>query len=1256
VSEDHHPPVIISRRIARLERSETETAEYRVAENGLPSFGDEESILRSFYEKALRGYRHGLVKLESEEGRALGLVPPSWNAGPAYVEIDDWALPILASEDGLAAVQVTESLIRGDVQPTKELLSKIAVLMGKEDLPFKMALFKRLFFYFVDSPEMLATLVGSQQLRSDLAEVFKLLPWAERFYPYLLNLAHLLGQLRHLVAKPLPELSYYFGYVHPRLSSSLSAVVEALKIYKAEPTADNFSTLLVHSSKFTSLLRRIPGNWFPGKIRLSLMARLGGLGDYLEVEAGRIKTLDSTQLRNLHVTLLRVALFCLELRRVSGLLTTASLVSNVSRAGRAADGGDFFDEKPWYLERLPEELHQAAIQLADMDPKQALEVIQKQESWSDSKLERERVNMLLNCAEVLKFHAQNLDRNDGPKYREDASRFVQKSLPFYWEAMKLGLGRKGLVSNRHARALTLQGKIAASLGNYSLAHKSLTDAVEVLKPLTREDYLGEPEKGLYAKTIIQIEAKLLIARHFAEEREQVQLEIVRALEQLITENPEHAKAYGLLCQYYVEVADFTTALKLLDDWINQWRDMGKPKPSLDSLQYRAAQLSAIAASEDESFKLEAITRYADVLKDQPANSKAADELIEMLYEFPSYQFHSAYALVDAKLARVGPECQPLHAVVRVLLEDDISLPTDVRSWSEAFAALMKGSTPLIEKANDYILQLSHGGGQPTVTRKQLLTALEIMSKWYFKRSNRIPAAGELDAAERVTNLYLQIDKKDVVCWTRKFDIAMQRGNVKEAESVVNSLVQEFPTDPILQLKLATLRLRQGDLLEAEKILTDTARAEAEPLKPWQSHPAVVDRLAFVTLRLNKPEAAQRLYEEILHMNPYDPVARFGLGRVYFERGLEYWRMAFDEWLRALRVRSKGKTECDRAFAKATAHAIASLCSQRPTNGQPRGRKIGREVLSKLEETIHTESATVSSMLIDSLAALGVMDEDVVTTAYEASKDAKDVFLARRVAQYVRARTIYGILKVDTRGLKDSEVATYVEWCEKRGILPEYLAGAKGSYGRALLRLALSGEKISASLAPEQTLAFEDSLSSSLRKLYEHIRSTEYSAGYYRLAYELFNELKSDRAIDWAWFSEGLLRGIALKMWNGNQQLESFFGSFLPAISLWALRDILHIQDGHLSIGGWVDIDALKALEKRDGHNGWQVVGSDLRREFRDFVDSRTAQTYANFGIFFKQEPDSGQERRIYCCISALLEPDMLELEAREETQVLTVRS
>ena len=233
---------------------------------------------------------------------------------------------------------------------------------------------------------------------------------------------------------------------------------------------------------------------------------------------------------------------------------------------------------------------------------------------------------------------------------------------------------------------------------------------------------GKNKEERYSIAILKSEAYLSILQYPSLYDPILESELVRHIKEnlknLISIKPEDYKAYHMLFEYYSEIkGDLEEALRILDTWANSWSISAQRsrvrKQSVDWLQYYAARLCSMAVTRNSAYTLEAITRYTHVLKDQPTNTHATRDLIELLDQLSEEQLGQACDFLMEHLIAVDTQDCPLtHAVIRILfcMEDSLQL-NSVDSPSQALFVLVRGPEKLLDQAKKLLREIGSGSRQ-----------------------------------------------------------------------------------------------------------------------------------------------------------------------------------------------------------------------------------------------------------------------------------------------------------------------------------------------------------------------------------------------------------------------------------------------------------------------------------------------------------------------------------------------------------------
>ena len=315
------------------------------------------------------------------------------------------------------------------------------------------------------------------------------------------------------------------------------------------------------------------------------------------------------------------------------------------------------------------------------------------------------------------------------------------------------------------------------------------------------------------------------------------------------------------------------------------------------------------------------------------------------------------------------------------------------------------------------------------------------------------------------------------------------------------------------------------------------------------HPAILDQLAYLAFLRDDLDEAEVLYQNVLDAYPHDSRA----GRVCFERGVAYWPRALTEWLATSRTQLLSDEPEAPAVLWRTVCSVAGLFDARYHKFSG---KIRSKLLEQLKNIQGREDPALTSPIVEALQVLGIVDQPVVDAILDGVSGIVDGRLRRSIAQFLMASTIYSLLGA---GLNGVCIRRAIEWCRERGVLAEYLAGAKGSYTRALIGLQSSGKYV------EQVLSqLQGSLSGLARNgdwncLFGHLATLGYKPNYYSNAYRLVDEMNNPRTDQLEDFVRHLVWEIAHRIWAKYSDKEALLESLKPSLVLCPLRLVLSIE-------------------------------------------------------------------------------------------------
>jgi hypothetical protein len=243
-----------------------------------------------------------------------------------------------------------------------------------------------------------------------------------------------------------------------------------------------------------------------------------------------------------------------------------------------------------------------------------------------------------------------------------------------------------------------------------------------------------------------------------------------------------------------------------------------------------------------------------------------------------------------------------------------------------------------------------------------------------------------------------------------------------------------------------------------------------------------------------------------------------------------------------------------------------------------------------------------------------------------------------------AQTIYGILGV---AADEPDIPSAIEWCRQEGCLADYLAGAKGSYERALLRTWLRAPDTND--LPERLAGIPAEISveaPNWRAFFDHVSTLGYTPDYYVTAYALAEQFEGLPTSRMASLTRDLVGGVARRIWKEIRTNSGLLGRLAPTVSLWPLGHVLHVASTNGSlIGGWVDLDALGVEERMFAANGWHTSGTDLVREIPHMPTDLDVRAYGRFGLFFRHVEKPPEESRSFCYVQTLSDDVVPQLES-----------
>jgi hypothetical protein len=1209
---------LLAPRILPLAPAKDDSGMYEVLRPAFRGFGTEEWTLRSHFEETLTGYRHAVIRIAGQEGGFLGLVPVDPEKQTVYVEVDDLAEPISISERGIDAVWNTELLLESETLDQGRL-EKVLEGAKQEKVPLRIAIFRRLY----DQHR-----TGGRALHP----LFRLLPWEVAFptegnaqdpnpdfEPSRSLKAWLIEVSRHLnpsganydpnkareLVRTVPWLESYFDFVPGGFAYQLTRVANALRSYvgslsEQEKLEDNFKSLTEKVLDLVLEFRGTRKEFVPEDFRGLFVSIPDTLTRFLvSVSTGMRKTgrLERRVIDKLWRLRYEQALLAYDTKKQDAKFNDLrQRVRNLQEAVLAAERGRFFERSPEYLNKLLKDLAPTVEEIRAKFPKELLR---------DPSLIREDTDAqfwaLVNSGQLLCGWTRLRFLEEAR--REEPLSVIDHSLEYFRYADALCHSvrdpkrKKAVLLKRYTDALLLKAEAL------STNEKALRQVFDEASRLAAESGLDtSDEKLLEIRIAVKQDRYLPDGQAFEN--------IVESLSNLMRKNPTNPEPYELLFELFSHRGDFERALGALTTQLREANSSGR---LTGWFEYRIAsfRLKTYLETRDPEVGERAVRDYGLVLKNQPTNLRGASGLILLFSELPEVNQRNAKSTLEEYLRPTDPSGGPiLHTTLRLVL--DMSLQgsiSAIESETGALLVLVQGPDNLLEQAERKILTLRH---------RMACFVFEAISKEYFERGRVDPDGRNLTVSQRFIDIYskyLQLAQAppDAVILTRKVDIALARKEFGAARETIEVLEGLFPEDPIVRLKEMTLEKLTGNNEGAEKILREEAQS---------SHPAFRDQAARLALLRGDIAEAQKICEGLISQNKFDAYALSLQARIYLATGEEHWPAAFHHWLQALRLRSGSPDRMNRRFAIRTARSIAAICQLSHRNR--------RDILDSLSVALKTEGQRVTGFILEALSEMGVVDEELVRQVREDLDDAYDLVTVRQVAQFLTVRTIYLALELETSADAPRELLEHVRWCRGKRVLPEYAAGSKGAYRRALMKQLTRNPDNSALTVSMHSQAAQ-LMDADWRRLHDHIvQASRNQTDYYRKAYELSGSLIGKTDGEWASFTRSVVMDILGKIVSeeDSRDPKDFLREEPENIAEWDLGKLgVQVKNGKAAVVGWVDRDALEIFEKTFNHQReWQSVPEELVVQRRVEVSAiADANLFGKFGIRIKTEshsPDS----------------------------------
>lgn len=1205
---------------------DSELKAYRLVAPSL-DFGEFAEGTDWLYGSKLSGYVHARIPVlwPGSAGRqdrgivtALGLLPKAAliheQPTSVYVEAGTWGEPLVINEGAMSAVAVLERWIRQGTVSLEDIdVREIETLVEglREECPaLKLAVYRRLAIILKEAWGT-GQLVDGRWV-SVLPEASWVLPWEQ----FAVHLARIMKLLESPVpatgvppandatkGKPLPSLSVHFRGVHPWLAPAVCALSESDEASRGK------------------LRRLIDALWHSdmrcfNRQSLDLIRLLDLARQFLEKHSNRGQRLDYEEFSRSKRAQLRASLLMNRRKAARDRLDRVSLIRNIAQACIVADTARFFSDSAKFLDRELLEGISKAKELIPDDPREFKKVSGDDAAW---------FHACLNAADVMRFLALVEWKLKGSA--EPAAEALSLAEKYYETAAAMEI-RSGLALSRWARKLMLEAALVAER-DQSRGLGLCERALKLLEA-SRLD-----EESRFANAINKAKTLILMGRLGSLDA-RIE-EVPKILDEVIADSDAKEYPQHLLTSYFMEIKrDSTAAIGLLDSVFAAKR----ASPDVRVIDFAASQrwlAAKLCAQLSEDAPREwvraSVERYLDVIKLQPNNIVALEEVLILLARHGIGIWEEWRDIMRLEPQEPGsPIVAAPGGLPRVALflflgaadgdADGELKPMDDAKWRDYAVRNFLLLDPAIGDERQWAQVL---GQRDPKASWGMRGVLETLTKALVKRGRQAFRRIDMERADWLLRIAVSAWPDDAFLVSRRLEIGLVLDSEGGVENAMKA-TERFPEDDIVRFQAARVFLSARRESEAEKILLAACERSGGAAS---AHTAILDQLAALACRKQDWGEARRLYGYILDRNPMDPGGSFGLGRVCLEQGSEHWPDAFGFWLAALRTRSLDASPRSRVISWRTACSIANLLDA------PSGAQTERALHMSLRSALAAESPEVAGILLDALSATGAVKETVAEAVLAGADRVTDIIVQRSVAQFLMARTVYCVLGSESG---PPDILRYVQWARERGVLGDYLVGAKGSYGRALLRKGMQTperQSISGGPAPHPMSGSQD-----WGSLCEHAATGGYVEGYYKTAYRLARALDDASSEDLAQAIPSLVEMVASRLTNGAEAESRVAQGLASVLGLRYVDGNLGIRSGR-PMGCWVDLDLVRWSQRRWKGGPWEVCGSRIQRTVSEFPVVGDGLALSRGGIYFRREPDPDDPKshRYYSYLELLAEPE-----------------
>jgi len=1130
--------------------------------------------------------------------------------GDPLLELDEKGNPLIATDSSIRAIEIANGIIEGEGEDNSAIdvqIREVWASLSDDDAGLRELLFERLRYWASEHGEV-----------EELPTLFWLLPWGA-FIDHLAWLAFLIRQTERSdlgpsdePTKDLPEVSHSFKYLIPGLAPSLREITEW------RVPSDPITNIAVRI--FTSRFRRLSPDQVPPDRRDLLCRHVEDIGRRFQrrLEADWLRSAEHILAAQVMIDLYEVLL---DWNAPFEDDVDAGRIKWLGRLALAADAGYFGAGRVKLRQQTIDRLRDTASHLLDKglwfeDRATA------QEWWWDRIFD---AGLILYVSASM---ALTIDREPAKALAlTQASRAALE---------RFGQAVPSYRADRWARAFPeahlLEARCAIDIRDYRSATCALRAIAKALPQVPR---LSPPAVKLYRAEIFlcldevmkgDAESAAPLIEDLGVGSADLTGAATTACEEVIDANFAHRKAWRM----FIPLVKADLAAEKIEAVLareSSKEQQAARQETLEWLEYQLALTARQRADEMPELLHDAFEAYARLLVSQPRNLPAVEELLEMYSGMQVSQQEVARELLDSVLTPMSDRSiPPAHAALRWATRGEVPASRDEQV--DAYAIPLVGDTG--SPTSD--VEVAQGALAKMIDTKSGRRLLEAISKWTYDCARASGDRERLRAVGRLLDPAIAADPSDAIWWSRRADVALTLRDADKADALLDEISSALRDDSIAHFQIGRLLLLQGKFPEADEQLIEAEYLDRKQTGEANPYPAIADRRGFIALLERRYDEAEKQYRQILSENKADPGAHYGLGRVYLQSPSHSLREAMHHWRIALRLRATEPSSASDRYAWRTAAGIAGMISRQVKEGES---SHGAEALhEELDELLRVEETAVGERIVKALRVRGVTDLRTAEILQGVAEGRPA--LSRAVAQYLMARTIHLYIEAPDSWPEfvEAHLPAYLEWCEPRAVLGDFLAGAKGSYARAHMRAETAGR------TPGSVRAADSGRVSArkLKKLVNHVVETSYSASYYEDAYGYLRaagEAKNDQLVAVV----GQIVGrLADELRTASEQSRAGEGQKLlaalwPSVGLEAVGTVLGMDEIGDELTAYVDLDVLRYARSMQQLDRWELASTQVIGLTKKAVSDCDRRGYSRAGIGWEVPSEDGYQR----CVVDLLD-------------------